>query len=175
MVRGPVPKTRPSRGRPRRPLAWSEGRALIATGSPFGPVDHGGLVYQVGQANNALVIPGLGLGALVAGADRVTDTMLTAAAHAVAADRRHHRRRADPAPDHAAPRDVRRGRHRRGRGRRGRRCRPHRSRRAHSGRDVAPVLPAHHGSLIRSSNLVAKPAEQRSALWARRDGACDSP
>ncbi|WP_406344118.1 NAD-dependent malic enzyme [Streptomyces sp. NBC_01578] len=66
-------------------LAWSEGRALIATGSPFGPVDHEGVVYQVGQANNALVFPGLGLGALVAGADRVTDTMLTAAAHAVAA------------------------------------------------------------------------------------------
>ncbi|WP_431953705.1 oxaloacetate-decarboxylating malate dehydrogenase [Actinacidiphila sp. bgisy167] len=66
-------------------LAWSEGRALIATGSPFGPVDQGGVTYQVGQANNALVFPGLGLGALVAEADRVTDAMLTAAAHAVAA------------------------------------------------------------------------------------------
>ncbi|WP_221357681.1 NAD-dependent malic enzyme [Streptomyces beigongshangae] len=66
-------------------LAWSGGRALIATGSPFGPVDHEGVTYQIGQANNALVFPGLGLGALVAGADRVTDAMLTAAAHAVAA------------------------------------------------------------------------------------------
>lgn len=66
-------------------LAWSEGRALIATGSPFGPVDHGGVTHHIGQANNALVFPGLGLGALVAEADRVTDAMLNAAAHAVAA------------------------------------------------------------------------------------------
>ncbi|MEU5281068.1 NAD-dependent malic enzyme [Streptomyces asoensis] len=66
-------------------LAWSEGRALVATGSPFAPVIHGGVTYQVGQANNALIFPGLGLGALVAQADRVTSAMLTAAAHAVAA------------------------------------------------------------------------------------------
>ncbi|GAA3829741.1 NAD-dependent malic enzyme [Streptomyces chiangmaiensis] len=65
-------------------LAWTEGRALIATGSPFDPVERDGVTYRIGQANNALVFPGLGLGAIVAGADRVTDRMLAAAADAVA-------------------------------------------------------------------------------------------
>lgn len=65
-------------------LAWTEGRALIATGSPFRPVEQDGVVYRIGQANNALIFPGLGLGAIVARATRVTDGMLVAAAHAVA-------------------------------------------------------------------------------------------
>ncbi|MEU6653122.1 NAD-dependent malic enzyme [Streptomyces sp. NPDC046900] len=65
-------------------LAWTDGRALIATGSPFAAVEHEGVTYRIGQANNALVFPGLGLGVIVAGADRVTDRMLVAAAHAVA-------------------------------------------------------------------------------------------
>jgi malate dehydrogenase (oxaloacetate-decarboxylating) len=65
-------------------LAWTDGRALIATGSPFDPVEHDGVLYRIGQANNALIFPGLGLGAIVAGADRVTDRMLAAAADAVA-------------------------------------------------------------------------------------------
>ncbi|MFF7983675.1 NAD-dependent malic enzyme [Streptomyces sp. NPDC007901] len=65
-------------------LAWTEGRALIATGSPFRPVEQDGVVYRIGQANNALVFPGLGLGAIVSRATRVTDAMLAAAAHAVA-------------------------------------------------------------------------------------------
>jgi malate dehydrogenase (oxaloacetate-decarboxylating) len=66
-------------------LAWTGGRALIATGSPFDPVEHDGTVYQIAQANNALVFPGLGLGAIVARATRVTEAMLAAAAAAVAA------------------------------------------------------------------------------------------
>jgi malate dehydrogenase (oxaloacetate-decarboxylating) len=65
-------------------IRWTDGRALVATGSPFGPVDFGGTRYAIGQANNALVFPGLGLGVIASRATRVTDGMLTAAAHAVA-------------------------------------------------------------------------------------------
>jgi malate dehydrogenase (oxaloacetate-decarboxylating) len=65
-------------------LTWTGGRALIATGSPFGPVTYQGVTYQIGQANNALIFPGLGLGALLSRARRITDHMITAAAEAVA-------------------------------------------------------------------------------------------
>jgi malate dehydrogenase (oxaloacetate-decarboxylating) len=70
--------------RPADLIRWTDGRALVAAGSPFGPVDHGGTHYVIGQANNALVFPGLGLGVIAARASRVTDGMLSAAAHAVA-------------------------------------------------------------------------------------------
>jgi malate dehydrogenase (oxaloacetate-decarboxylating) len=65
-------------------ITWSKGRALIATGLPIGPFEYDGTTYKFGQANNALVYPGLGLGTLVAGASKVTDGMLHAAAEAVA-------------------------------------------------------------------------------------------
>jgi malate dehydrogenase (oxaloacetate-decarboxylating) len=65
-------------------IAWTDGRALVATGSPFDPVVHGGTTYRIAQANNALVFPGLGLGVAVARARRVSDHMLAAAADAVA-------------------------------------------------------------------------------------------
>jgi malate dehydrogenase (oxaloacetate-decarboxylating) len=65
-------------------IRWTGGRALVATGSPFGAVDHGGIRYEIGQANNALIFPGLGLGVVAARARRVTDGMLLAAARAVA-------------------------------------------------------------------------------------------
>jgi malate dehydrogenase (oxaloacetate-decarboxylating) len=65
-------------------LRWTDGRALIATGSPFPSVSHDGVTYQIGQANNALVFPGLGLGAIAAGATHITDGMIRAAARAIA-------------------------------------------------------------------------------------------
>jgi malate dehydrogenase (oxaloacetate-decarboxylating) len=65
-------------------IKWTNGRALVAAGSPFGAVDHGGIRYEIGQANNALVFPGLGLGVIAARARRVTGGMLLAAARAVA-------------------------------------------------------------------------------------------
>ena len=65
-------------------ISWTKGRALVATGSPFEPVEWGGTTYVIGQANNVLVFPGIGLGVIAAQASRVTDGMLAAAAHAVA-------------------------------------------------------------------------------------------
>ncbi|KAK6148808.1 hypothetical protein DH2020_016333 [Rehmannia glutinosa] len=65
---------------------WSEGRAIFASGSPFGPVDYNGKVYVSGQANNAYIFPGLGLGLIISGAIRVHDDMLLAASEALAAE-----------------------------------------------------------------------------------------
>jgi malate dehydrogenase (oxaloacetate-decarboxylating) len=65
-------------------VAWSDGRALIACGIPVPPVEYQGVTYVIGEANNALLYPGLGLGAIVSGARHVTDGMLLAAAEAVA-------------------------------------------------------------------------------------------
>jgi malate dehydrogenase (oxaloacetate-decarboxylating) len=65
-------------------ITWSKGRALVATGLPMDPFEYGGVTHVFGQANNALLYPGLGLGTIVAGASRVTDGMLHAASEAVA-------------------------------------------------------------------------------------------
>lgn len=65
-------------------LAWTKGRALIATGSPFQPVEYDGRAFTIAQANNALIFPGIGLGVITARARRVSDKMLAAAAQAVA-------------------------------------------------------------------------------------------
>jgi malate dehydrogenase (oxaloacetate-decarboxylating) len=65
-------------------IKWTDGQALVATGSPFKPVDYDGIRYMIGQANNALVFPGIGLGVVASRASKVTDGMLAAAAHAVA-------------------------------------------------------------------------------------------
>lgn len=65
-------------------VPWSKGKALIATGIPVDPVPYEGTDYHIGQANNALLYPGLGLGTIVSGATHVTDGMLLAAAEAVA-------------------------------------------------------------------------------------------
>ncbi|MFK5633602.1 MULTISPECIES: NAD-dependent malic enzyme [unclassified Ornithinimicrobium] len=65
-------------------LEWSDGRALIATGSPFGPVDHAGIRHTIAQSNNALIFPGLGLGVAACRATRITEAMIAAAAEALA-------------------------------------------------------------------------------------------
>ena len=65
-------------------VPWSGGRVLMAVGIPVEPVQYDGVSYAIGQANNALLYPGLGLGTIVSGAGRVTDNMLLAAAEAVA-------------------------------------------------------------------------------------------
>lgn len=65
-------------------LAWTNGAAVVATGSPFPDVMLGGKHHVIGQGNNAFIFPGLGLGSLVTAASKVTDNMLTAAAEALA-------------------------------------------------------------------------------------------
>jgi malate dehydrogenase (oxaloacetate-decarboxylating) len=64
-------------------IAWTDGRALIATGSPFTPVTHKGITHVIGQANNAMLYPGLGLGTIVSRARLISVGMLAAAANAL--------------------------------------------------------------------------------------------
>ena len=65
-------------------ITWTDGRALIATGVPWHPITYKGITYSIGQANNALLYPGLGLGTIVARARHISDGMFMAAARAVA-------------------------------------------------------------------------------------------
>ena len=64
-------------------IRWTDGRGLVATGIPSDPVEHEGVTYEIGQANNALIYPGLGLGVLAVHASLLTDAMILRAAHSL--------------------------------------------------------------------------------------------
>ena len=64
-------------------IKWTDGKALIATGIPADPVEYNGVTYEIGQANNALIYPALGLGAIASTAKLVTNEMISKAAHSL--------------------------------------------------------------------------------------------
>ena len=70
---------------PRDVIEWTDGRAIVATGSPFDPVEYEGQTHTISQANNIYIFPGVGMGALISKAREVTDSMFVAASDALAA------------------------------------------------------------------------------------------
>ena len=73
-----------SEATPEQVLRWTEGRALVATGSPFDDVQLRGGPRRIAQANNVFIFPGIGLGAIASGASQITDSMIAASATALA-------------------------------------------------------------------------------------------
>lgn len=64
-------------------IKWSDGKAMVVTGIPAEPVEYNGVTYVIGQANNALIYPGLGLGSIAVNASLLTDEMISSAAHSL--------------------------------------------------------------------------------------------
>lgn len=75
-----------SEAKPEDLIQWTDGRALVAAGSPFAPVRYGGRIIPIAQCNNVFIFPAVGLGVVASGASRVTDAMMLAAARALAAN-----------------------------------------------------------------------------------------
>ncbi|MBY6191007.1 NAD-dependent malic enzyme [Microbulbifer agarilyticus] len=69
---------------PQEVLEWTQGEAMVATGSPFDPVEVDGKKYPIAQCNNVYIFPGVGLGVIASNANRVTENMLMAASNALA-------------------------------------------------------------------------------------------
>ena len=80
--RSPIPPTK-AEATPNDLLTWTNGKALLATGSPFEPVEFNGKMVPIAQSNNSYIFPGLGLGVIAAQAQRCTDGMISAACHAL--------------------------------------------------------------------------------------------
>src|SRR5208283_1093707 len=76
--------TTKSEAKPGDLIRWTDGRALVATGSPFAPASYGGRTIPIAQCNNSFIFPAMGLGVVASGARRVTDAMMLAAARALA-------------------------------------------------------------------------------------------
>jgi malate dehydrogenase (oxaloacetate-decarboxylating) len=82
-----LPLSNPSKNveaTPEQVLSWTQGEAIVATGSPFSPVTINGLRYEVSQCNNSYIFPGIGLGVISCKASRVSDEMLMVAAYTLA-------------------------------------------------------------------------------------------